>query len=163
MGHQGSHLSCVMKWSVRFLSRIHGWLYAVALSACQRNKKKMVMCVCMCTHKSSQQFCLIEMDRMNSPRPLLPIKRLSCSPSVHTLCCIDLRRADWLAHLHADTLRLTDGSGTQEWLLGGRLGWRTSHQYSSPVFLSELKSGVAITWYVRFFENNCFNFDRHSI
>lgn len=35
--------------------------------------------------KSSQHFCLIEMDRVGSPQPLLPIKRLSCSPScTHT-------------------------------------------------------------------------------
>lgn len=72
----------------------------------------MVMCVCV--QKSSQQFCLIKMNRIDSPRPLLPIKRLSCSSSVHTLCCIGLRRTDWLAHLHTDTLRLTGGSGTQE-------------------------------------------------
>lgn len=43
------------------------------------------MCLCVSMRKSSQHFCLIEMDRMGSPQPLLPIKRLSCSPScTHT-------------------------------------------------------------------------------
>lgn len=67
------------------------WLWVFA-----RRRKKMVMCI----WKRSQQFYLIEMERMH--RPLLPIKRSSRCPFIHKPCCIGLKQAVWLFHGHFD-------------------------------------------------------------
>lgn len=90
------HVSCLMESSATFLDQ-NTWLIACSGSGgCARERER-----CWCVCKSSQQFCLIEMDRMGfSPQFLLPIKRLSCSPVALTLYCIGLKRAGWLSCSH---------------------------------------------------------------
>lgn len=117
------------------------------LWVCARGKKKKML-MCLCT--SCQQFCLIEMDGWTVPGPCCPLKKLSSRPSVlHTV--LHWPETNWLALLHA--LQLTDGSGTQEWLLDRRLGWRGSHQYSYSCSLRSLSLTLTITWNLKWLES----------
>lgn len=95
-----SFFSCLMKWGIRFSSRNARLIVCCVFENVPDEEKDGNVCVYVC--KSSQQFYLIEMDGMGSPRPPLPIKRLSCSPSVHTLCCTGLKRACSLSCTHCD-------------------------------------------------------------
>lgn len=70
---------------------------------------------------------------------------------------IGLKQTALLSLLHV--LPLTGGgSGAQEWLLGRRLGSRTSLHYSSAVCFQEFTSGVPIKLKLKCFISNCVPF-----